>query len=115
MFARILKTVVILALCAAPLSAKPLSRILNNTGLSPADFDILMATETSLVDRGQVGRTESWTNPQTGTKGASKLVAQRGSCLYLQHFVTLSGNTDRQEIRTAFCQQPDGQWLRAPA
>ena len=116
MFAHVCRAFLVLLLVsfASLGAAKSLARILEDTGLSPGDFDQLMAVEQALVQQGQVGRSRNWSNPDTGTKGVSKIASRQGSCVYMQHVVTLADDKPRKEFRTAFCQQSDGQWLRAP-
>jgi hypothetical protein len=109
-----LSGVAVLLPASGDLAAKPLARVLKETGLSQSDFDYVLAVEKSLYTKGQAGRVESWSNAETGAKGASKLAAKRGDCMYMQHFITLPNGSPRQEFRTVFCRQADGRWLRQP-
>lgn len=114
MLSALFRAALVLALCAAPLSAKPLARILKDTGLSPGDFEKVMAVEQSLIADGQPGYAETWSNPDTGATGRSQIIGRESGCISMQHAVTEANATEPLEFRSRFCQQPDGQWLRAP-
>ncbi len=97
-------------------TAKPLGKILRQSGLSPADFDLLAAAEKSLYETSspRVGRKVSWTNPETQSHGTVRLAAIRKNCAYIQHFVYPQGSTKSEELRLRMCKSADGRWLLAP-
>lgn len=94
-------------------SAKPLARILKETGLSPEDFDLLQASARSLYDTPspQLGKTVSWTNDTSGSHGTARLASVRGNCVYIQHMVYAPDAVKPRELRTPYCKAADGQWL----
>ncbi len=97
-------------------SAKSLSRIISEIGLTPDDYKVMQATVDQLFANGipSVGRQLSWNNPDSGSKGTVKLRARQGSCVYLQHFVFPKAATQSREIRTRWCQDANGTWLLTP-
>ena len=99
-----------------PAPAKPLARILQKSGLSPADFAFLGAAERSLYETAtpRPGRVVSWTNPETRSHGTVRLAALRGNCAYLRHFVYPRGETKAFELRNRMCRAADGKWLLTP-
>lgn len=102
---------------AAPFaSAKSLSRILAETGLSPVDFDMVQASAKTLYDtpNPQKGKEASWTNPQSGAHGTALLTTVRGKCTYILHKVYVKDATDPRELRTEYCQNAAGEWLLQP-
>ena len=94
--------------------AKSLAKIAAASGLSPDDFNQVMAAERNLTQTPQQGRTVSWSNPDSGARGSSKLVALRDNCAFMQHFVYTSPTAQPNELRTRWCKQGDGVWLRMP-
>lgn len=99
-----------------PVDAKPLSRIIAETGLSPEDFSMMSEASSQLVVNGQpvVGRRVSWSNPDSGSKGSVRLQAMRGECGYVQH-ITYPGGGDRPfEIRARLCRDANGDWILVP-
>lgn len=96
--------------------AKPLSRIIAEMGLSPADFQVLDAASTALLSGGtpSVGQERNWANDQTGSKGTIRVRDVRGNCVHLQHFIQPEGSGQTREIRTRRCRDAGGNWLLAP-
>lgn len=103
----------VLSLPVPYVAAKPLSRILRDSGLSPEDFDIMLATARSLYDTPipQPGKSVSWSNPESGAHGLVKLASVRKNCAYIQHFTYAPGAKAAREIRTPYCRAEDGRWL----
>lgn len=93
-----------------------LSDTLFRTGLSQDDIDLMAQTADSLYRNGapRVGRTQSWSNAETGAKGSVKLVAFRGNCAYLQHFILTTRRPKPQEFRFKTCKTADGNWVLSP-
>ena len=96
--------------------AKPLSRILAELGLSPADFEMQSAASASLFARGRpaAGQEASWSNPDTGSKGTVRVREMRGDCAHLQHFIVPAGTGETREIRTRRCLDANGNWILTP-
>jgi len=96
--------------------AKPLSRIIAEMGLSPADFQVLDATSTALLSGGtpSVGQERNWKNAQTGSKGTIRVRDVRGNCVHLQHFIQAEGSDQTREIRTRRCRDAGGNWIMTP-
>ncbi len=97
-------------------SAKPLSRIIRDIGLTQADFDIMGAKAETLyaTPSPKPGKVVSWTNPDSMSHGTVKLAAMRDNCAYLQHFVFPKGAEKSKEIRLQYCRNEDGKWLLHP-
>ncbi len=96
--------------------AKTIGAIARETGLSPKDFDIMIATARGLYDvpNPQPGRIVSWTNADSGSHGRVRLAAIRGNCAYIQHFVHPKGVQSATEMRAHWCRDAQGKWLRQP-
>lgn len=107
----------VLSLCAPPsMAAGTLLDTLRRTGLTQEDINRMTDTAAGLYRSGspKVGRTVSWTNPETEAKGSVKLVAFRGNCAYLQHFVITTRRPKAQEFRFKQCRTAAGDWILTP-
>lgn len=110
----------VMALCVAwlagPGDARSVAQTLRQTGLTQADINLMTQTAATLYQSGapKVGRTVSWTNADTQAKGSVKLVAFRGDCAYLQHFIITVRRPTSQEFRFKQCRQSDGSWVLTP-
>lgn len=93
--------------------AKPLAKILRQSGLSPEDFDMMGDAEMRLLQNAspQPGRKASWSNPETASRGTVRVAAIRGNCVYLQHFIHPNGEAKQVELRNSMCKSADGRWL----
>ncbi len=96
--------------------AKPLSRIIAEMGLSPADFEVLNDTSNALLSTGtpSVGQERAWLNQDTGSKGTIRVQSVQGNCVILQHFVQPEGTAQARDIRTRRCKTADGNWILTP-
>lgn len=96
--------------------AKPLSRIIAESGLSPDDFQLMKQSMGKLVVNGvpQVGKTVPWTNPATGSRGSVTLQEMRENCGFLQQTAYPQGRETPIQIRSRMCRQADGTWLLTP-
>ncbi|KIC41230.1 hypothetical protein RA27_11410 [Ruegeria sp. ANG-R] len=96
--------------------AKPLSRIIAEMGLSPADFEVLSATSNALLSTGSpaVGQERAWLNQDTGSKGTIRVQSIQGNCVILQHVVQPAGAEQARDIRTRRCRTADGNWILTP-
>ena len=101
---------------AGPLDARTMVETLRRTGLSQQDIDVMSKTAAGLYQTGtpRVGRTESWSNAETGAKGSVKLVAFRNNCAYLQHFIITTRRPTAQEFRFTQCRDAAGNWVLTP-
>ncbi len=95
---------------------KPISRIISEMGLSPADFQIVNATADAMLKGGtpQVGAESSWSSNDTGSKGTIRVRDVRDNCVHLQHFIQAGGSDNTREVRTRRCRDAEGNWLLAP-
>lgn len=96
--------------------AKPISRIIAEMGLSPADFEVLSATSNALLSSGSpsVGQERAWLNQDTGSKGTIRVHSVQNNCVILQHVVQPEGAEQARDIRTRRCRTADGNWILAP-
>lgn len=101
---------------AAELSAKPLSKIIGDIGLTPDDYTMLSASGKSLYATAspRPGQVVSWSNPDSKSHGTATLSAMRGNCAYVQHLVFPGGAGASREIRIRMCRNADGQWQLQP-
>lgn len=118
MKARISFAVVVLSVAgfAIAAQAKPISRIIAEMGLSPADFEVLNAASDSLFASGvpSNGAERSWVNEDTGSKGTIRVNGVDGNCVRLQHFIQPEGGDQTREVRTRRCKDAEGNWVLAP-
>lgn len=96
--------------------AKPLSRIIAEMGLSPADFNVVNATTNAMLADGmpQVGTERSWSNEETGSKGTIRVRDVRDNCVHFQYFIKPAGADQAREIRTRNCRDASGNWFLTP-
>jgi len=96
--------------------AKPISRIIAEMGLSPADFEVVSATSNALLSSGtpQVGQERAWINQSTGSKATVRVQSIQDNCVILQHMVQPNGGAEARDIRTRRCKTADGKWILAP-
>jgi len=108
--------IVALGLGASALSAKPLSKIIREIGLTPDDYTLLSASGQSLYDTSspRAGKVVSWTNPDSKSHGTARLAALRDNCAYVQHMVFPKGAVKSKEIRTRVCRDANGKWVLQP-
>ncbi len=97
-------------------SAKPLSRIIAEMGLSPADFEVANKASRSLLTDGtpSVGKEIGWSNGETGSKGTIRIDAVEGNCVRLQHDIQPEGKEASRGVRTRQCKDAGGNWVMAP-
>ncbi|MEX0351485.1 MAG: hypothetical protein AB3N15_18830 [Paracoccaceae bacterium] len=100
----------------ADVQAKPLSRIISESGLSPEDFQLMQQAMGKLVVNGvpQVGKTVAWENPATKSRGSVTLNEMRENCGFLQQVAHPKGREQPVQIRSRMCKQADGRWLLVP-
>ncbi len=102
------------AACLAPApQAQPLSKMLADSGLSPADFKLLGAAEMDLLRRSglRAGHERAWSNPDSGARGTVRAVAVRGNCVDLLHVIHAEGRPEPAELQIKMCKSADGRWL----
>lgn len=111
----VLAIVVALSLSVA-VQAKPLSRIISELGLTPADFEVLSATADAMLTSSapSTGQEREWVNDATGSKGTIRVVGVQDNCVDLQHFVRPAGADQTRQVKTRRCRDADGNWLLAP-
>ena len=108
-------TAVTLGLSGA-VQAKPLSRIISEMGLTPADFEVLSATSDAMFASGapSAGQEREWINEDTGSKGTIRVLGTQDNCVDLQHFVRPAGADQTRQVRTRRCRDASGNWVLAP-
>lgn len=94
-------------------AAKPLSKILAQSGMSPQDFDMMAAAEKSLYvsTTPRTGQSASWKNPETGSNGTVRIDAVKGNCVDLLSLVFPKGGTKELKLQTRMCKSAEGKWL----
>lgn len=97
-------------------SAQTISKMLRQSGLSPADFEMMDAASRSLYETAspQVGKVVSWSNPDSRSRGTARLAALRQNCAYIQSFVYPKGEAPPRELRKRMCKAADGSWVLTP-
>ena len=97
-------------------SAKPLSRIIAEMGLSPSDFEVASKTSRALLTDGtpSVGKEMGWANGQTGSQGTIRIIAVEGNCVRLEHDIQPQGEEASRGVRTRQCKDAEGNWVMAP-
>ncbi|MEX0365929.1 MAG: hypothetical protein AB3N22_07660 [Ruegeria sp.] len=105
-----------LAGAAVVAEAKPLSRIIAEMGLSPADFELVNAASNSLFADGapSAGQEAEWQNEATGAKGTVRVREMRDNCAHLQHFILPKGAEASNQVRTRRCRDASGNWVLTP-
>lgn len=104
------------AFTGAPVSAKPLAKILRESGISPSDFEMMQNTARVLYDTANpsAGKRLSWSNADSGAHGMVRLASVHNNCAYIQHFVYAKDAKKPRELRTPYCKNADGKWLLQP-
>jgi len=115
-FTTALMIIAALAPGATALSAKPLSKIIRETGLTSDDFALLSDSGESLYDTAspRPGKVVSWSNPDSKSHGTARLAAMRDNCAFVQHMVFPKEATKPKEIRTRVCRDASGKWALQP-
>ncbi|MEP2715862.1 hypothetical protein [Pseudophaeobacter sp.] len=103
----------IAAFAVAPATAKPLSRMLAQSPLSPDDFNAMRAAEAALYEHTgtKVGSSVKWKNPETGSYGAVRITSKSGGCVSLQHKAHPNGGPAATDVSRKFCKAASGKWL----
>ena len=84
-------------------------------GLTPEDNQLLFDSVARLnaAEPGQVGRSESWSNPQTNSSGTSTILRVFRSagmpCHLVRHHVVVAGRP-APNYRLTWCRTPSGEW-----
>lgn len=106
----------LLSAAPAPVLAKSLAKIIADSGLTPADFDLMWATEATLYKTAHPtpGKTASWENPQSGAKGSVTLDKMQSNCAYLRHVVVAKDRNTPLDLHNRMCRSSDGQGRVAP-
>jgi hypothetical protein len=98
-------------LAPAPTEARSLGRMLQNSGLVPADLSVMEEAALQLVEPlGRTGDARRWSNPATRTVGAVTLGRIEGNCAELVHRVRTARMSDTATYRTWRCRTADGGW-----
>ncbi|WP_420586390.1 hypothetical protein [Ruegeria sp.] len=96
--------------------AKPISRIIAEMGLTPADFEVVNAASDAMLSGAmpRVGEESTWVNDETGSKGTIRVRDVRDNCVHLQHFIQPEGADQTREVRTRRCRDANGNWILTP-
>jgi surface antigen len=84
-------------------------------GLSPEDSQLLFESVARLnaAEPGRVGRSETWSNPQTKTSGTSTILKVLHSggmaCRIVRHHI-VAGKTPSRDYRLTWCRTSNGEW-----
>ena len=94
-------------------SAKPISKILSESGLSPEDFTIMSEQAATLYTKvtPRKGATTQWKNDATKSYGLTELASVEANCVYLRHLVHPKGVQTAREIRMRRCKTSEGVWI----
>ena len=84
-------------------------------GLSPEDSQLLFESVTRLntAEPGRVGRSETWSNPQTKTSGTStilKVFHSGGMTCHLVRHHIVAGKSPSRDYRLTWCRTSNGEW-----
>ncbi len=101
---------------ATVVQAKPISRIISEMGLTPADFEVVSATADAMLTGStpRVGEESTWVNDATRSKGTILVRDVRDNCVHLQHFIQSEGAEQTREVRTRRCRDAGGNWILTP-
>lgn len=104
------------ALVAPAVSAQTLSKTLRESRLTPGDFEAMDAAGRALYETAapQVGKTVSWSNPESGSQGTARLDAMDGACATLLNTVQPGGDAPARSFRQRMCKAASGQWVLTP-
>lgn len=101
-----------LMLGAGLAEAKPLSRMLAQTGLSPEDITMLsQATEALFRPAPKTGARQDWSNPESGSVGNVRIMAIEGQCATLRHQFRPGSANRTEQIETLRCRDAEGRWV----
>lgn len=109
-------TAVVILGAATVVQAKPISRIIAEMGLTPADFEVVNIAADAMLAGGtpRVGEESTWVNDATGSKGTIRVRDVRDNCVHLQHFIQPEGSDQTREVRTRRCRDAGGNWILTP-
>jgi len=85
-------------------------------GLSPEDNRLLFESVARLnaAEPIQIGRSETWSNPQTNSSGTSTIVrvfhSNGMACHLVRHHIVVSGRPPGHDYRLTWCRNPNGEW-----
>ena len=85
-------------------------------GLTPEDNQLLFASVARLnaAEPSQVGSSEAWSNPQTGSSGTSTILRVFHSggmaCHLVRHHLVVAGRQPGHNYRLTWCRTPSGEW-----
>ncbi|MEM1236187.1 MAG: hypothetical protein AAGI10_04390 [Pseudomonadota bacterium] len=103
-----------IAVGLSPSHAENLGRMLSDSGIEPADIEMLEDAGETLyeADGVKLGETAEWANPETGASGSVTLAQEQGACVELVHDIRV-GDREANGFRTWRCLAEDGRWLLA--
>ena len=85
-------------------------------GLSPEDSQLLFESVARLnaAEPGRVGRSETWSNPQTKTSGTSTILKVFHSggmaCHLVRHHIVVAGRQPGRDYHLTWCSIQSGEW-----
>src|SRR4051794_40357368 len=116
--ARSLLAILLMMIVGMPASAQinPFRSGRTEPGLSNEDLDLLIASANQLNNgkNVEVGSSENWRNPSTGSYGAAsvtRILNRDGSlCHRLRHEFTPRASTSHRKADLIWCRTSDGEW-----
>lgn len=113
------KHLVLVGLLALPqvAVANSMTKILSNSGLSPADVKIMQATAKSLYSapNPRKGKKLAWENPASSAHGTVEIVGVAANCVDFRHIYGVRLKPNAGNMRLRRCRNENGKWvLTAP-
>lgn len=99
-----------LALAAPMASAKSLSKIMGESGLSPEDMTAMGAASASLYKDTTPGASARWKNDATKSYGTVKIKSYDGTCVVLDHAIHAKGAAQARPFVNKHCKNAQGHW-----
>lgn len=92
--------------------AKPLSRMLAQSGLAPEDITMMTAAaDTLFAGAPQPGAREDWQNTESGSRGNVQILSVGDGCAVLRHQFRPGGADRTQQVQNQRCRNAQGQWV----
>lgn len=97
-------------------TARSLSAIVADTGLSPEDFTMLEQSGATLYQGAtpQKGAKANWSNAKSGSTGVVEITEVSGNCVRLAHVTTIGSTGQTVRLDTHRCKSANGDWLLMP-
>lgn len=105
--------VLIVATGSTSVAAQGIGRLVKDTGLVDADFNLMGDAAATLYadEPREVGSTADWQNPETGASGTVELTSFDGRCVGLRHRFKESPQARTDQFSTRRCRNDAGKWM----